>query len=326
MTNATLDRDFQEQTTPFRRELMAHCYRMLGSVHDAEDLVQETYLRAWRSFENFEGRSSLRTWLHRIANNACLTALESKNRRALPTDLSDTSTHPDDPLVRQPEVAWLEPIPDAAVNVPTDPAEVIESRHSTRLALIAVMQQLPPKQRAVLVLRDVLRWSAAEVAEHLGSTTASVNSALQRAHAQMAKVGLSEDDVNEPTTREQREVLNSYVTAFEDKNISALVDLFTDNAVWEMPPFPGWYQGREHLRRLIDVRCPGGPGDMRLRATAANGQPAFGLYMRGDDRAFYPFHLQVLALNGARIEHVAAFFDTDLFRIFELPDSLPAEA
>ncbi|CAN5291492.1 N/A [soil metagenome] len=188
--------DFPQVADPFRRELLAHCYRMTGSVHDAEDLVQETYLRAWRAYHSFEGRSSVRTWLYRIATNVCLTALESKDRRPLPTGLGQPGSIAGDPLDKREEVAWLEPVPDSMV---ADPAQAAEERESIRLAFVAALQHLPARQRAVLILRDVLRWKAAEVAEALETTAAAVNSALQRAHAQLEKAALSRDTVAEPT-------------------------------------------------------------------------------------------------------------------------------
>jgi RNA polymerase sigma-70 factor (ECF subfamily) len=327
MVNTQVDEDFVRQADPYRRELLAHCYRMLGSVHDAEDLVQETYLRAWRAYDDFEGRSSLRTWLHRIATRACLTALDSRSRRPLPTGLGAPSADPDDTLVQQPEVPWLEPIPDAMVSGEWgDPAAVVATRASVRLALIAALQHLPPRQRAVLILRDVLQWRAAEVAEVLGTTTTAVNSILQRARAQLEQATLREDEITEPTAADQRELLDRYVTAFEEKDIAAIVELFTADAVWEMPPFTGWYQGAADIGRLIDTQCPAaGPGDMRLIRTAANGQPAFGLYMRGDDDVYRPFNLPVLAIGPTGITHVACFFDLRLFATFGLPQSLPAQ-
>lgn len=320
------DDEFLRLADPFRRELLAHCYRMLGSVHDAEDLVQETYLRAWRSYDRFEGRSSLRTWLHRIATRACLTALESRGRRPLPTGLGAPSADPSDTLVQQPEVRWLEPIPDAMVNAePSDPAAIVTTRQSVRLAFIAALQHLPPRQRAVLILRDVLQWRAAEVAELLGTTTTAVNSMLQRARAQLDQAAPAEDDIAEPDAADQRELLDRYVMAFEAKDIPAIVELFTKDAVWEMPPFTAWYQGAENIGRLIDAQCPAeGPGDMRLIPTEANGQPAFGLYMRDGD-VYRPFNLPVLTLSPSGITHVASFFDLRLFATFGLPEALPAQ-
>ncbi len=327
MTESRVDEDFLRLADPYRRELLAHCYRMLGSVHDAEDLVQETYLRAWRAYERFEGRSSLRTWLYRIATRTCLTALESRNRRPLPTGLGTPSIDPADDLVQQPEVPWLEPVPDRMVGADSsDPATIVTSRESIRLALIAALQHLPPRQRAVLILRDVLNWRAAEVADLFDTTTAAVNSALQRARAQLDEVAPSEDEIVEPTDSDQRALLDRFVAAFEDKDIGAIVELFTKDAVWEMPPFVGWYQGADTIARLIDTHCPAdGKGAMRLLPIHANGQPAFGLYMRDGD-VYRAFNMPVLSIVDGRVTHVACFFDTALFETFGLPPVLPARA
>jgi RNA polymerase sigma factor (sigma-70 family) len=225
MTDSAVQEDFLPLAEPYRRELLAHCYRMLGSVHDAEDQVQETYLRAWRAYDRFEGRSSLRTWLYRIATSACLTALESRSRRPLPSGLGAPSADPDAALVQRPEAAWLEPIPDAMVGAESsDPAAIVTSRESVRLALVAALQHLPARQRAVLVLREVLGWRAAEVAELLDTTTAAVNSALQRARAQIDEAAPREDAVVEPMAPEQRALLDHYVAAFESYDIGALVE------------------------------------------------------------------------------------------------------
>ena len=318
--------DFLGPNDPYRGELLAHCYRMLGSVHDAEDLVQETYLRAWKSYDNFEGRSSLRTWLYRIATNCCLTALESRSKRPLPTGLGHPSSDPLGELVQQPEVPWLEPVPDAmVVGELNDPASIVTSRESIRLAFIAALQHLPPRQRAVLILRDVLKWRAAEVAELLDTSTAAVNSILQRARAQLEQLAPTEDDVVEPTTPDQRELLEKYVAAFENYDVAAMVELFTKDVVWEMPPFTGWYQGAENIGRLISTQCPAsGPGDMLMVPTVANGQPAFGLYMRGEDGTHRAFQLQVLTMTTSGVAHVGCFFDLSLFPTFGLPETQPA--
>ncbi len=314
--------DFPAATDPYRRELFAHCYRMTGSVHDAEDLVQETYLRAWRAYHRFEGRSSVRTWLYRIATNVCLTALEGKSRRPLPTGLGAPSTEPGAPLTQDHEVPWLEPVPDTLLET-ADPAAIASSRASIRLAFVAALQHLPARQRAVLILRDVLRWRAAEVADALDTTTVAVNSALQRAHATIDAAALDEESVREPESAQQRALLDRYVEAFWAKDIATIVSMLTEDAVWEMPPYVGWYQGAETIGRLIDTQCPGGVHDMRLLRTRANGQHAFGLYMRDEQDVFRPFHLQVLSLDDrAKVTHVAAFFDAALFGTFGLPDRL----
>ncbi len=328
MADSAVQQEFLPRAEPYRRELLAHCYRMLGSVHDAEDLVQETYLRAWRAYDRFEERSSLRTWLYRIATSACLTALESRSRRPLPSGLGAPSSDPEAELAQQPEVPWLEPIPDAMVTGgPADPATIVPSRDSIRLALIAALQHLPPRQRTVLILREVLNWRAAEVAELLGTTTASVNSSLQRARAQISQVAPTEDTVPEPSTPEQRDLLSRYVAAFEDYDVAALVKLFTADAVWEMPPFTGWYQTPGDIGRLVATQCPANrAGDMRLIPTEANGQPAFGMYIRGADGQHHAFQLHVVHLTAAGIDHVAAFFDTSLFATFGLPATLAARS
>ena len=325
IAGSPVDRDFLSQADPYRRELLAHCYRMLGSVHDAEDLVQETYLRAWRAYDRFEGRSPVRTWLYRIATSACLTALESRSRRPLPTGLGGPSTELDDGAGMRPEVPWLEPVPDAAVGAEgTDPAAIVTSRETIRLALVAALQHLPPRQRAVLVLRDVLKWRAAEVAEVLDTTTTAVNSILQRARAQLEQVAPSADEVVEPATQDQRELLDRYVSAFEDRDIAAIVALFTSDVAWEMPPYPAWYQGRDTIGRHLAQMCPGRPGDVRLVPTMANGQPAFGIYLRGEDGVHRATSLQVLTLTGGAISNVTMFLDLRLFDTFGLPPTQPA--
>jgi RNA polymerase sigma-70 factor, ECF subfamily len=294
--------------TPYRGELLAHCYRMLGSVHDAEDLVQETLLRAWRAYDRFEGRSTLRTWLYQIATNQCLTALESRARRPLPAGLGGPSETGGQPLEKRDEVPWLEPLPD------NDPAAIVTSRESTRLAFVAALQHLPPRQRAVLILRDVLAWRAAEVAELLDTTTAAVNSALQRARAQLGEVAPEPDEVVEPATADERALLARYVAAFERKDIDAIVALLAEDAVWEMPPYSTWFLGREQVSRHLTDQCPGGPGDFTLAPTRANGQPALGMYLGGE-----PFCLQVFTVRGPVFSHVVSFFDLRLFETFGLP-------
>ena len=233
--------DFEALAQRYHAELLAHCYRMSGSVYDAEDLTQETLLRAWKSSANFEGRSSVRTWLYRIATNVCLDNLESRPRRPMPTGLGASGQLGTDLLVEDHEIPWLEPVPDAAV--------VVAERESIRLAFVAALQHLPARQRAVLILRDVLRWSAAEVAEALETSVAAVNSALQRAHAQLADKALTEDTVTVDLSADQRAMLDRYVEAFWRKDIDGIVSLLTKEAVWEMPPFVGWYpRCREHRR------------------------------------------------------------------------------
>lgn len=312
------DDDFLAQAEPYRRELLAHCYRMTGSLHDAEDLVQETFLRAWKAYDRFEGKASVRTWLHRIATNTCLTALEGRQRRPLPTGLGAPSSNPTDELVEGAEVPWLEPLPD--------PSEIVGSRESVRLAFVAALQHLSPRQRAVLVLRDVLQWRAAEVADAIGASPAAVNSLLQRARAQLNAVGPSEDDpLSAPDSPEARDQLARYISAFEDYDIERLVEMFTAEAVWEMPPFVGWYQGGPAIGDLIHHNCPANAaGDMRLLPLTANGQPAAAMYMRRPeiDGRHMPFQLHVLDVSPSGVSHVVAFLDTSLFAKFGLPEAL----
>ncbi|MBP2478119.1 RNA polymerase sigma-70 factor (ECF subfamily) [Crossiella equi] len=317
--------EFLGQANQYRKELLAHCYRMLGSVHDAEDLVQETYLRAWRAYEKFEGQSSLRTWLHRIATNTCLTALENRAKRPLPTGLGNPGIQAEAPLVDNAEVPWLEPVPDSAIGLDSaDPATIVADRESVRLAFVAALQHLPPRQRAVLILREVLQWKAAEVAEAVDISVAAVNSTLQRARAQLDAVRPKQEAAQAELDAGQRALLARYVAAFEAKDIAAITALFTDDAIWEMPPFVGWYQGAANIGRLIDLACPArDPGDMKLLPVSANGQPAFGLYMR-EGGTYRPFNLPVLTFGAdGRIAHVSSFFDTRLFAKFGLPEEIP---
>ncbi|MFD6565092.1 sigma-70 family RNA polymerase sigma factor [Micromonospora profundi] len=317
--------DFPRLTDPFRHELLVHCYRMLGSMHDAEDLVQETYLRAWRSYDGFEGRSSLRTWLYRIATTACLRALENRGRRPLPVGLGAPSADPEEWLSHDGAIPWLEPIPDDLLRGDrTDPAAIVSARQSVRLAFVATLQHLPPRQRAVLVLRDVLQWRAAEVADLLQLSPAAVNSLLQRARATLHSRAPREDQFTEPTAAAERELLDRYVTAFEEKDIAGLVRLFAPDAVWEMPPYSGWYEGPSDIGRHLALRCLSASGPVRLIRTGANGQPALATYMGGQDGDFELVNLQVLTITGPAITRITAFSDPRLFAAFDLPVTAPA--
>jgi len=312
--------DFVRLADSFRRELLAHCYRMVGSVHDAEDLVQETYLRAWRSHQEFEGRSSLRTWLYRIATNACLTALERSGRRPLPSGLGGPSDDPQAPIPPLTEVAWLQPIPDSLLEeAPDDPAAIVASRHSVRLAFVAALQHLPPRQRAVLLLRDVLALRAAEVAEMLDTTSVAVNSTLQRARAQLAQVNPAEDETAEPSDAEHRELLDKYVAAFENADMAALAKLLRADAAIEMPPIAVWFSGRDVLIRFFESRVFSVPRGWRMLRTRANGQPAVATYLRDDDGVFRAHGVQLLALAAGGIQRITAFRDVSLFAKFGLP-------
>lgn len=318
------DDEFLLKAEPHRRELLAHCYRMTGSVHDAEDLVQETYLRAWKAYSGFKGQSSLRTWLYRIATNTCLTSLEGRQRRPLPTGLGQPSSDANGELFERHEVPWLEPLPDQ-YDDPADPSTIVGTRESVRLAFVAALQHLSPRQRAVLVLREVLQWKAAEVADAIGTSTAAVNSLLQRARAQLGAVGPSEDDeLPEPESPETKDLLDRYIAAFEAYDIAELVKMFTEDAIWEMPPFDGWYQGPEAIVTLTRVHCPAeGPGDMRFIRTTANGQPAAALYMLNRESGRHEaFQLHVLDIKPGGVSHVVAFLDTSLFERFGLAPDL----
>ena len=316
------DDEFLLKAEPHRRELLAHCYRMTGSLHDAEDLVQETYLRAWKAYSGFKGQSSLRTWLYRIATNTCLTALDSWQRRPLPTGLGAPSSDAAGELVERNEVPWLEPLPDQHDD-PADPSTIVGHRESVRLAFVAALQHLSPRQRAVLVLREVLQWKAAEVADAIGASTAAVNSLLQRARSQLKAAGpSSEDRLAAPDSTDAQDRLTRYIAAFEAYDIERLAELFTREAIWEMPPFVGWYQGPRAITALIHQQCPAQtPGDMRLIPLTANGQPAAAMYMR-DGEHHVPFQLHVLDMGADGVSHVVAFLDTTLFAKFGLPAHL----
>ena len=316
---------FVQETEPLRRELFAHCYRMLGSVHDAEDLVQETYLRAWRSYDGFEGRSSVRTWLYQVATNACLTALAKRSRRALPSGLYDPEPDPGAfPEEAGPEVAWLEPVPDAMVTRdPADPAAIVAARAGLRLALIASLQYLPPRQRAVLVLRDVLDFPAAEVAVMLGTTTASVKSALARARGRLEELAPACDQVTEPAAPQARVLLDQYIAAFENADVAALERLLVRDATLEATPMRTWFAGRKTCVPFLRDRVLGSPGDWRMLATGANRQPAAAAYTRDQDGGYQPYGVLVLTVTGAGIHRVSCFGDPGLVALFGFPATSP---
>lgn len=330
-TGPPTDAEFARLTDPLRGELTAHCYRMLGSLHDAEDQVQETYLRAWRGFGGFEGRSSLRTWMYQIATRTCLTALDQRSRRPMPTGLGAPAADPLGPLESRPEVPWLEPLPDALVSTPgADPAVVAATKESVRLAFVAALQHLTPLQRAVLILRDVLAFSAAETADTLGITVPSANSALQRARAGVERHPRVERTPDRGGALDEHalDLLERYMAAFERYDTREIVALLREDATWEMPPFTGWYRGNEAIVALIRANCPAErAGDMRMAAVSANGQPACAMWMLGPDGVHRAFQVQVLDVvegpGGPRVGHVSAFFDTALFDAFGLPQVWP---
>jgi RNA polymerase sigma-70 factor, ECF subfamily len=320
--------DFVRLTDPFRPELLAHCYRMLGSVHEAEDQVQETMIRAWRSYGEFEGRASLRTWLYRIATNACLRALENSSRRPLPSGLGAPGEYPEAPLAAaQPEIPWLQPIPDALITAGSaDPAEIVGSRQSMRLALIAALQYLPARQRAVLILRDVLRWRAAEVADLLGTTTIAVNHMLARARARLEQVAPEEDQMHEPADPADRALLDRYATAFQNADIPAVLQLLREDAVFEMPPEVIWFTGRELIGRFLRARVLTGPGRFQMIPVAANGQPALAAYLRDHHGGYRAHSICVLTIAASRVARVTSFNDPGLFAAFGLPQTALAAA
>ena len=334
MTDVTVDRrapappavpaDVMPQLEQYRRELTAYAYRMLGSAFEAEDAVQETLVRAWRAFAGFEGRAALRSWLYRIATNVCLDMLSGRQRRARAMDLGPASTADTTLGPALPESAWIEPIPDRVTSEVADPADLAVNRESIRLAFIAALQHLPPRQRAVLILREVLRWKADEVAELLETTTASVNSALQRARATLATTELNAAAPPEPMDEQQRKLLERYVQAFESYDMDSLTSLLREDATWSMPPYELWLQ----THRDVVGWCLG-PGigcrGSRLVPTMANGSPAFGQYKPAPGGGHEAWSLQVLEISGDRISGITFFLDTArMFPLFGLPLTLDA--
>jgi RNA polymerase sigma-70 factor (ECF subfamily) len=316
------DTEFAALAEPFRPELLAHCYRMLGSIHEAEDLVQDTYLRAWRAFDRFEGRSSLRRWLYAIATRRCLTALEKRPRRPVPSGLgapSDdhrTALAPDEPAM-----PWLQPVPDALLDG-DDPAAVVAGRAGVRLALIAALQLLPARQRAVLTLRDVLAFRTAEVAEILGTTTTAVDGVLRRARARLAEAGPVEEDLAEPDEESRRALLDDYVEAFARADPAALIELLRADVELEMPPTPTWFTGRDAVLGFLSAVVLRSPGLWRMVPTHANGQPACVVYRRSAAGRYEAYGVQVLTLIGPRVARITSFNDPSLVPTFGLAPAL----
>jgi RNA polymerase sigma-70 factor, ECF subfamily len=322
----TTDSDdaFVRETEPLRREMLAHCYRMLGSVHDAEDAVQETYLRAWRSYGAFEGRSSVRTWLYRVATNVCLTALERSGRRVLPSGLGGPEPDPEAaPELAGPGVRWLQPVPDALIAPDTaDPAAVVAAREGLRLALIASLQYLPGTQRAVLILRDVLAFPAAETAGILGLSVTAVKSSLQRARGRLRELSLVADDIAEPGSPDTRTVLDQYIAAFQEADAAALQRLLRHDVQMEATPVRNWFAGNKTCVPFLRNWILGAPGDWRMLPTSANGQPAAVGYRRGADGLRHAYGVVVLAVTGAGISRVVSFGDPALAPLFGFPATL----
>jgi RNA polymerase sigma-70 factor (ECF subfamily) len=330
------NRAFERLAEPFRREIKLHCYRMIGSVHEAEDLVQETYLRAWRSFDSFERRGSFRAWLYRIATNACLNALASRKnlRRWLPDQLAPASTEMPDGTPAA-EVAWLEPYPESDLEGIADDAPNPETRYAAReavqLAFVAVIQQLPPRQRAVLLLCDVMGWSAAETAHLLSGSVASVNSALQRARETLAKRYHGRPSAALPPNPAQQLLLGRYLKAWEELDLDGFVSLLKEDATYTMPPMAQWYAGREDIRSFFATAWKA-YGGYRLIPTAANQQPAFAAYSRyarnGAEAPWAAHSIHVLTLEHSMISALTLFVKSagpPLFRTFGLPLTLPDE-
>ncbi|MEA2374341.1 MAG: polymerase sigma-70 factor, subfamily [Thermoleophilaceae bacterium] len=315
--------DIERQLEEHRRELTGYCYRMLGSAFEADDAVQDTMLRAWRSIDRFEGRSALKSWLYRIATNVCMDMLSGRQRRARPMDFgpAGSSQTPVEALTTQPEVAWLEPIPDGrTLPEDGDPAQLAEARETLRLAFVAALQRLPARQRAVLILREVLGWQASEVAALLETSVASVNSALQRARASLAASDLDSAGAVTAVDDDQRQLLERYVAAFEHYDMDALVSLLHEDATLSMPPYELWLRGPDEIRAWFvgtGHECRGS----RLLPATANGMPAFGQYRpSGPGGSYEPWSLQVIDISAGRIVGLNNFLDTErLFPLFGLP-------
>lgn len=332
----TSDATTSDATTPdvaleaafaaYRGELTGYCYRMLGSAFEAEDAVQDTLVRAWKAHDSFEGRASLRSWMYRIATNVCLDMLSSRQRRARPMDLGPASHGASAPGGTLAEVTWVTPVPDGRVQPDGDPAEIAMSRDTIRLAFVAALQHLPPRQRAVLLLREVLRWSAAEVADLLETSVAAVNSSLQRARATMAASEVRADDPVSPLDEASQALLARYVQAFEAYDVTLLTALLREDAIQSMPPYELWLRGRDDI-----IAWWTGPGadcaGSRLIPVTANGCAAFGQYRpSGPNGEHEPWALQVLEFSGGQIAEFTAFLDTEaLFPLFGLPMTLPDE-
>jgi len=316
--------ELESRLEEFRSELIGYCYRMLGSPFEAEDAVQETLLRAWRGFERFEGRAALRSWIYRIATNVCLDMLDGRNRRARPMDIGPARA----PVIENahwlPEVAWLEPIPDSLLAEEGDPAELAVTRETIRLAFVAALQHLPPRQRAVLILCEVLRWKAKEVAELLETSVASVNSALQRARETLAASGVSSNDPVPDMDEARKQLLARYVQAFERYDLTALTALIQEDAKQSMPPYDLWLQGRENILAWWFGPGIGCRGSRLVPAVPANGSVAFGQYKPSVSGVGYdPWALMVLEFGTDRIAEFTFFLDTaTLFPLFGLPARL----
>jgi len=310
----------EDRLEQHRVEVTAYCYRMLGSAFEAEDAVQEAFIRAWRGYDRFEGRAALRSWLYRIATNVCFDMLNGRERRARPMDLGPAREPIEANLNTLPEATWIQPVPDSLVLTGADPAESIVARETIRLAFIAALQHLPPKQRAALILCEVLHWQASEVAELLDTSVASVNSALQRARATLAAGETPSSDGALPLDEANRALLDRYVTAFQDYDMQALTSLIQEDATQSMPPFDLWLRGRDDILTWWVGPGNGCRGSRLVPTVAANGSPAYGQYKPAAGGGYEPWALQVLELRDGRIVEFSFFLDTQtLFPIFGLP-------
>jgi RNA polymerase sigma-70 factor (ECF subfamily) len=322
--------EFSIQFAPYRRELLVHCYRMLGSAHDAEDVVQETFLRAWRSVGDFEGRSKLRHWLYRIATNAALRELEKGHRRSLPSGLGNPVEEPtDDYTLERQDIPWLEPIPTSVLqpdSEPQDPADAVQQRQSIRLAFVAALQHLPPRQRAVLLLRDVLAFRASEVARLLDISPAAANSLLQRARDKLAEAAPSEQTVSDILEPDQQQTLDEYMAAFERADLPTLQRILLADASLEMPPLSYWFSGRAAIIGFWKSRILTEPGLFRVVATSANGQPAAAMYSRHADGSYQAHALHVLTPAPGGIARIVVFLQSTIFELFDLPMTIDHEA
>jgi RNA polymerase sigma-70 factor (ECF subfamily) len=315
----------EQQLEQHRRELTGYCYRMLGSPFEAEDAVQETMLRAWRGLERFEGRAALRSWLYRIATNVCLDALEGRSRRARPMDLSPAGEPIEANLQMQPEVTWIEPIPVGLVS-PEDPAQLAEDRETLKLAFIAALQHLPPRQRAALILCEVLRWKASEAAELLETSVAGINSALQRARTTLDETGAETGDPTPEMDAEQQQLLARYVDAFQAYDIDLLTAVIREDAIQSMPPFDLWLEGRENIFTWFFGPGIGCRGSRMIAVEPANGLPAFGQYKPSPSGDGYePWALNVVRMGEGGVKELTFFLSTErLFPLFGLPPRLEA--
>ena len=322
MAGTVAGEGFEQRAEVYRTELLAHCYRMVGSAHDAEDLVQDTYLRAWRAREDYdENRASLRTWLYRIATNVCLTALEGRARRPLPSGLVE-SRGAREPFVHGGEIAWLQPLPDALLRQ-GDPAGSIAHGGGLRLAFVAALQLLSARERAVLILREVLAFSANEAAEILGASTASVNSSLQRARVRLKEAGVEQEGVAEPSGAQQRAWVERYLKAFTEADVAGLVRLLTEDVLMEMPPMLNWFTGRENYAAFMGWFFSTTVGTRwRLLPLEANGQPGFAAYRSADGGRYELHTVQILTLRVDGISRTSVFQDDEVYASFGLAKTL----